>query len=384
MKKSPVYVLLLANCLFGTVLQAQQNYQKNPHVRMYQQEDAAFYRVYFRFLDPWGALRSYRFAFDKEQTDQMVAKFGIPQRMFEPYYVNASTLKAREQQLEDGLFASEGRTLVVDKSAVVRYYAETFCQPVARQLIRSLRAEGRDTRENRIAMAMAFVQEIPYAVPAWKQDGRYYGGICTPPEILLHGFGDCDSKAIFFAGVLAYMIDPDDVIFVQDDHHLLTAIKDDASKEKVQVKFQRRHYSLAETAGPARLPFGQYSKDISEKPRMDPLNWNPNQHIVSNTTPNGQGILIQNPTDRSIRFQLSADQQYWTAYQLDKGHKARYLFPPNQPWAYLRLTAADGEMQTFSLQPGRQYLFNWTEQLGQWTLMARAREGVVLGSSERR
>ena len=69
---------------------------------------------------------------------------------------------------------------------------------------------------------MKFVQDIPYGLPYEKRVRSKYGGykyddgIFAPNEVLIKGYGDCDSKTFLFACIVSHMINPDDIFLSEE------------------------------------------------------------------------------------------------------------------------------------------------------------------------
>ena len=131
-------------------------------------------------------------------------------------------------------------------------------------------------------MAMKFVQDIPYAIP--KESRRIYkNGYITPLEVLIEGYGDCDSKTILFVCIMSFLIPEDDILFVSIPGHIFSAIKYDDdnfkknnsdnyipytqrkecnSKTGTYLEYKNDKYFICETAGPGRPYYGQSNQEI--------------------------------------------------------------------------------------------------------------------------
>ena len=196
-------------------------------------KDKNYYYCDYTFKDQWDITRHFNINFPRDYTNQRIQKFGIPESLIEPFVPSEKALNDRRKIAWDGLFFINGNTIEIDKSAVVSFYAKDFGRPIANFIKECLKEQRSDNRLQRIEMAMKFVQDIPYGIPNWEKNGNYYGGISTPPEILIYGYGDCDSKAFLFACILSSLINPSDLIFVQHDQHLMTAIKSSSVDGKI-------------------------------------------------------------------------------------------------------------------------------------------------------
>jgi hypothetical protein len=252
--------LLLATPSAQTYSDAE-NFQINDHVAYEagKTPDGGLH-VRFQFKDHTGALLVFEHTYDYQRTLEMIARFGLPGNFLRPY--PASEAPNRRKLLDNGMFQLRGDTIRADLSAVTTFYSDEFAKPIADFIFTSLRQRGLDSRTARIAMAMAFVQDIPYGIPTL-HDGVFRGGVSPAPLILLSGFGDCDSKATLFVGILRHLIPPEDILFLYQhgQPHLLTAIQDVAAPGRSTLNHEGRLFVLADTAGPGRLDFGEVSPE---------------------------------------------------------------------------------------------------------------------------
>jgi len=268
MKKIISLILLLNLVLVGY---PKSQYQKNSHVFYKVKKDNENYLIEFKFMDHIGKLNTMELNLNIDNANKDIKKFGLPKNFMKPYKVTPEVQDRRAKQLKDGLFKLSGNTVEIDYSAVVNYYAPVYCKPIANSLIQNLRSMGLDTRHHRIEIAMKFVQDIPYAIPETYEGKKYTGGAISPAEILVEGYGDCDSKTMLFVGILSYMVNPDDIIFVGVPDHMLSAIKNEPVPGGVYFKYKGDKYYLAETAGPARYAFGEQGKDYKKNAKIHPL-----------------------------------------------------------------------------------------------------------------
>ena len=112
---------------------------------------------------------------NKRKADSDIQKFGIPDSMFDRYVENKEVVDKRNAILKEGLYKRDGNTLVVDYSSLVNYFRNTFI-PISDYLIEYLKSTRRDNRQNRIEIAMKFVQDIPYGLPYEKRVRSKHGG----------------------------------------------------------------------------------------------------------------------------------------------------------------------------------------------------------------
>jgi len=238
---------------------SQTKYKKNKHVEIQTIVVDEDYLVEYVFKDHFNQIHNVSFSFDKEKADESIDRMGIPYSMFDKFKLTEENLRRNKQILEAGLFKNENNKLELDYDAVVSFY-RPYCKGIAEKLISLLNSQDQDNTLNRIELTMKFIQDIPYAIPR-KNRNVYKNGCLAPIEVLIDGYGDCDSKTLLFASILTHMIPTEHILFVKGDNHVLTAVRFD---EKVLQKtdffrYNRKKYYICETAGPGRRLFGEKS-----------------------------------------------------------------------------------------------------------------------------
>ena len=271
-----VFIIFLTPLL----ILSQEKYIKNNHVKIGSKITHDNYVVDYSFIDHESTTHNIICFFNQNKTDSMIAKFGLPYSIFEPYDIsNTAINNERHNIIKNGLFLSKYGKIIKDKKALIEYYKPPTLQ-IANYIIKYLQANRIDTRKNRIEIAMKFVQDIPYAIP--KENKKIYkNGYITPLEVLIEGYGDCDSKTILFVCIMSYLIPEDDIVFVSTPGHIFSAIKDNNSSHKINsdeyipqsqqkeflnhgtyVDFNDDKYFICETAGPGRPNYGQSNQKI--------------------------------------------------------------------------------------------------------------------------
>ena len=258
----------------------QENYKRNFWVKYKTQVRHGKYIINYTFLDFQGNECTFQYQMDKQTADRDIEKFGIPKSMLGSYKVTPETLEYRRRMLEQGLFKKHGNLLEPDFNAMINYYAP-YTKPIAEWIIQYLRKNYTDTRLNRIKFALAFVQDIPYGVPPdYTKDNKYVNGIAPPPKILRDGYGDCDSKSVFFAGIMCYLISPDDIILAKEPNHMFVLVQNDDLNVRengavTYYNYNGRKYIVAEVAGPGRFEFGQKMQRQYSSAQLYPVEFNP-------------------------------------------------------------------------------------------------------------
>lgn len=104
------------------------------------------------------------------------------------------------QNLRAGMVRLTNGTLGPDFAALIAYY-----KPYTRHLYDMAREATRsDSREELVRFLLAFVQDIPYGVPPSTVGKKMILGILTPPQVFVEGWGDCDTKSLLLATILAH------------------------------------------------------------------------------------------------------------------------------------------------------------------------------------
>ncbi len=267
-------ILILLFCISNIF--AQKEYTANDHVAYNRTEKDGNYIINYTFKDNHDNIVSLSASFNKKAVDDDINIFGIPKSMFDTYVSTPESEKKRAKQMKDGLFKLVGNTIAIDKDASILTYRK-YCKPIAEWMVGYLKGQNIDTRRERIELAIKFVQDIPYAIPTDRDPNWNYGGVNPIPEILITGWGDCDSKAFLFAGILSYLIDYRDIRFAGEPGHLYTLIAND-KKDIVKngsttyFNIEGKYFLVAETTGPGRFDFGEAPNSEYNTAEIEKLN----------------------------------------------------------------------------------------------------------------
>ena len=234
---------------------------KNKHVDIEAYTNQESYKIEYTFKDHFNKEHSLIVSWNKARCDDDIDRFGIPKSMLGSYTVTEKVKRDRKKLLREGFYMKQNNILLPDQNAIVKYFREYFVS-LAEYLIDILQKQNRDSAINRIEIAMKFVQDIPYGLPPETRISnnrtKKIGGIFAPHEVLIKGYGDCDSKSFLFACILSHMINLNDIIFLRGDNHLLAAVKNfKPNSYDSSFTYNSQKYYPCETAGPARLSFGK-------------------------------------------------------------------------------------------------------------------------------
>ena len=365
-------ILLIAFFLLNiNTIPAQKNNYTNAHVSYNVTVEHSKYKIRYTFKDHFNQYQEFAFAFPEDVVNRDIQKFGVPAWMLDPYPDTEQNRKHQIKVLADGLFTLNGNIIEVDKSAAVDYYADAYCFPIAEQIVQALGKIGKDSRRNRIEMAMRFVQDIPYGIPKFSDKAKHYGGVNPPPLTLVKMYGDCDSKALLFAGILIFLIDQEDVIFLNQEKHVLTAIRDEPEKGLTYIRFERKNFLIAETAGPGARLLGEKGNYYSRKFEVEKLEVPIRKIIPKDTSSPTQAILaepiiyIRNYSLKDLRFQISRDKNRWKDFSIPPGETGKFNFE-STGIAYLRLPPKNQTSIQYDLAIGNSYDFYWNNRKKQW------------------
>lgn len=124
----------------------------------------------------------------------------------------------------------------------------------------AIAAQTDDERE-RIALALAFVQSVPYAVP----DRRSQGGFVMPAAFFDLNRGDCDVKSAALAAILMSLLPDRSIAMVLPPEHALLAVDIPSAGDEAKIVVNGRSYVLLEPTGPALWPIGRVAEETGQK-----------------------------------------------------------------------------------------------------------------------
>ncbi|NVO03573.1 MAG: hypothetical protein HXX09_12830 [Bacteroidetes bacterium] len=244
----------------------------NSHVKVSITQVSGFYKIKYTFKDHRNNLQNLQFFYSSDITNKDIQKFGIPKSMYSPYNPNNPFTKIKRWYLlKKGLYESKGSILKPNKKAIITYY-RPYCKPISDELLKILKRYGESSRENKINIALKFVQDIPYGIPENANYNKERSGLMPPPEILSKMYGDCDSKAILFACILSYMTNINDILFLNyEGHHALTAVRSEIIPGQNFIEYKNSKYVICESSGPARYAIGQDGTDSNTPYKVEQI-----------------------------------------------------------------------------------------------------------------
>lgn len=250
---------------------------KADHTEFTVTEVGDYYRIQYDFKGPRLRMHHFDVLYPKIETDTMVARFGIPKSMFNSYSLTPTVLEERKRILAEGLWEQRGRFMEPDKNAILNYY-KSFTYPIARFTKEKL-GDQQDWR-NTITFLLRFCQDISYGTPPEDVFEKDLGGIFSPPQLLLNGFGDCDSKSTLFFSALSHFTDYDDAIFIHLPNHVLVGIRGVPGPYDSFYTFQNKKYIFAEPVGLGRWDLGKNDNSYQTVKQVIPVSFSKDYPLV--------------------------------------------------------------------------------------------------------
>jgi len=158
--------------------------------------------------------------------------------------------KKEKAFLERRGFRVIGDTIGVDYSRCVRNN-----RPRVKNVVeRMKKMKKRMTLRKLLFLMSAFIQEIKYGIPPFKENNKIIAGFWVPPKVLVNNFGDCDSKGVAFASMWTnFRRYP--LILIKIPNHLFLGLAI-PSIGRDEITINGLSYTLCEVTGPDKIPPG--------------------------------------------------------------------------------------------------------------------------------
>lgn len=136
-------------------------------------------------------------------------------------------------------------------------------KPLARDLSQIGKSEGLLTRRDYIRLFASFVQHMRYEIPELNYEHKEYGmvytsGVWMPLESLYRGCGDCDTKSVLFASLLANTANSH-VVFMLGEGHAFVGVRGVPRRGDRFVNLRGAKYILIELTYP--WPLGRIATE---------------------------------------------------------------------------------------------------------------------------
>ncbi|MBS0527273.1 MAG: hypothetical protein JSS04_26835 [Proteobacteria bacterium] len=161
--------------------------------------------------------------------------------------------KSQHDYLAKHLRRMDGERRIIVDFAAATSAQQSPLRAVAKALGDMPDAPAED--RGRVALALSFFQEIPYATLDDKQ--RQGGDFLPASALLAENRGDCDSKAVALAAVLRNFTRFRRLAIVTMPGHAILGVEMPAEPGDATIRQGGRLYVALEAAGPAILPVGR-------------------------------------------------------------------------------------------------------------------------------
>lgn len=245
-----------------------RRYKKSAYKSQDVQIAADAYHYSYTFKDHRNQLLTWTWKNDKKTTDRFIATYGISPLFFRPYRNIPSVVKQRRRILYLGMFKKTRGCIRPDHSKVA-VASMPMTYPLYDHLEKTVTQKKLSFRDT-IELVMKFCQDIPYGIPPKYYNGRYIGGLFPPPLCLNKKYGDCDTKAVLLASILAF--NPKyEIVFIDVSGHLMIGIAGVPRPYDKYVTHLGKNWIYCEPVGPGRIPFGISASPYDKIERIDRL-----------------------------------------------------------------------------------------------------------------
>ena len=195
-----------------------------------------------------------------------IESFGIAENAMQYSFTSAADRKRKEQQTK-ALMAARGMTFEESTNIAKISYdwmvekSRDDLKPGAAALEKlSIEKNYAGAREI-LGVFSSFVQNLEFRVPeTYRKDAKgervFTGGITMPLETLYNGWGDCDTKCVLFASLLAN-IPKTSMVFLIGSKHMFVGVRATPRMNDRFIEIRGIPYILAEMTSPwplGRIP----------------------------------------------------------------------------------------------------------------------------------
>jgi hypothetical protein len=223
-------------------------------------------RVTYRWNDPRSKSEQLVLTaeIDRNRMKQTAASFGVPDSWYELQAPSKAELdekiRVRNQSAAARGIIIDHDTNRIDHKWVVEH-SKTDVRELVLLLSEEVRSRGYRTQREFLGVVASLVQSMAYKIPASTRQTRSgtmirTGGVTMPIETLYRGYGDCDTKSLLFASILANF-PSQQVIFLMGDKHLFVGVRGIPRRDEHYVKIRGSKYILIEMTVPwpiGRIP----------------------------------------------------------------------------------------------------------------------------------
>ncbi len=204
---------------------------------------------------------------DDERKDAAIASFGAPHRWRNRVEADSDGNWEKAKQFVAMRKDLAGRgmdySIIEDRPRPNYHWMINQSRDDLKSLARTLnqlgKKEGLLTRRDYIRLFASFVQHMRYEIPQSNYEHADYGmvytsGVWMPLESLYRGCGDCDTKSVLFASLLANIANSH-VVFMLGEGHAFVGVRGVPRRGDRVVNLRGAKYILVELTAP--WPVGQ-------------------------------------------------------------------------------------------------------------------------------
>lgn len=207
---------------------------------------------------------------EKIDTKKFKLKISVPSSLYEEVKAASEIIKdklaveenayfkkiEKEQKKKEKAFLERRGFQIIGVSIGVNY---SVCvrnnrARVKKVVERMKKMKKRMSLRQLLFLMSAFIQEIKYGIPPFKENNKIIAGFWVPPKVLVNNFGDCDSKGVAFASMWTnFKRYP--LILIKIPNHLFLALAI-PSIGRDEITINGLSYTLCEVTGPDKIPPG--------------------------------------------------------------------------------------------------------------------------------
>jgi hypothetical protein len=191
-----------------------------------------------------------------------IESFGVADGLFQYSFTSAADRKKKEQQMKAKMAAS-GMTL--EESTNVAKISYDWMVAKSRDELQATAAaieklsieKDRGGAREMLGVFSSFVQNLEFRVPeTYRKNAKgervFTGGVLMPLETLYNGWGDCDTKSVLFASLLAN-VPKTGMVFLVGAKHLFVGIQATPRANDRFIEIRGIPYILVEMTTPWAL-----------------------------------------------------------------------------------------------------------------------------------
>ena len=171
-------------------------------------------------------------------------------------------IEKEQQKRRKAFLKKKGFRFIGDKIGVNYSLCVRNNRARVKQVVEAMRNKNKKLSLHQfLALMLAFIQEIRYGLPPIRENNKVILEFWVPPKVLIHNFGDCDSKGVTFASMWTNFKRYPFLLIKVPKHLFVGLAIPSIGGEGFTINGLR--YTLCEVTGPEKIPPGlitQYSQ----------------------------------------------------------------------------------------------------------------------------